>query len=148
MIKKLWKFFFKDYIHVFAAAILFTAVLISVFIGIKHIYSIFTWVVAVISLAFARFCDYREEKWLKNALDVTATVHEIKKVHLIVHMTATHYANEDAISPYVIVYNYRLAGKKYQGCSQWFWFKPGFSTGMKIKIKVSISNPQISRLAE
>lgn len=111
MIKKLWKFFFKDYIHVFAAAILFTAVLISVFIGIKHIYSIFTWVVAVISLAFARFCDYREEKWLKNALDVTATVHEIKKVHLIVHMTATHYANEDAISPYVIVYNYRLAGK-------------------------------------
>ena len=119
MIKKLWKFFFKDYIHVFAAAILFTAVLISVFIGIKHIYSIFTWVVAVISLAFARFCDYREEKWLKNA-----------------------------ISPYVIVYNYRLAGKKYQGCSQWFWFKPGFSTGMKIKIKVSISNPQISRLAE
>lgn len=148
MIKKLWDFFFKDAVHVLTGCILFVAVLLSTFTGIDHVFSICGWVAAILCLMFAWLRDAREAKWMEHTVDVTATVEKIQKVHLTVHMSATHYANEDAISPYVIVYHYQFAGKKYQGRSQWLWFNPCFPKGMKIPIKVSASNPKKSRLAE
>ena len=88
------------------------------------------------------------ENWKKNAVEVTATVRGIEQVHLTVHMSATHYANEDAIHPYVILYDYKVAGKKYHGKSQWLWLNPGFPEGMKIKIKVDPADPTKSRFGE
>lgn len=148
MIQKLWDFFFRDAVHVLAGCVLFVAVILSVFTGITHGISICVWAAAVLCLVFARLCDAREAKWMEDTVDVTATVENIQKVHLMVHMSATHYANEDAISPYVIVYRYQFARKEYQGRSQWLWFNQCFPKGMKIPIQVSASNPKKSRLAK
>ena len=145
---RLWKFFFKDTLHVLAGSALFVAVLLSVLVGIGRAFSICAWVVTVLLLLAARLSDSREENWKKNAVEVTATVRGIKQVHLTVHMSATHYANEDAIHPYVILYDYKVAGKKYHGKSQWLWLKPGFPEGMKIKIKVDPADPTKSRFGE
>ena len=142
MIQKLWDFFFRDAVHVLAGCVLFVAVILSVFTGITHGISICVWAAAVLCLVFARLCDAREAKWMEDTVDVTATVENIQKVHLMVHMSATHYANEDAISPYVIVYRYQFARKEYQGRSQWLWFNQCFPKGMKIPIQVSASNPK------
>ena len=148
MIQKLWNFFFRDVVHVLAGCVLFVAVLLSAFTGITHGFSVCAWTAAVLCVVFARLCDAREAKWMEDTVDVTATVENIQKVHLMVHMSATHYANEDAIYPYVIVYRYQFGGKEYQGRSQWLWFNPCFPKGMKIPIQVSAFNPKKSRLAK
>ena len=81
---RLWKFFFKDTLHVLAGSALFVAVLLSVLVGIDRAFSICAWVVTVLLLLAARLSDSREENWKKNAVEVTATVRGIKQVHLTV----------------------------------------------------------------
>ena len=60
------------------------AVILSVFTGITHGISICAWAAAVLCLVFARLCDAREAKWMEDTVDVTATVENIQKVHLMV----------------------------------------------------------------
>ena len=149
MKEKLWKFFFKDSIHVLAGSILFTAILISVMQGINHVWiSILALIIAAFFCLFAWLSDYKEEKLMENTIQIIATVEEVRRRQLKVHMSTYHLADEDVIYPYVVVYSYEIGNIKYRGRSQWFWFRPCFQKDSKIKISVSQMNPSKSRIAQ
>lgn len=146
--KKIYRFFSKDLLHIFGAIGIFVALLITNAykqVGMGAV--IFAWLISIAIIGAALIVDSRKADLLKNGIVVSGKVDSAKRVHIKSHMSIYHFADEDVIYPWVIRYQYKVGKDTYYGRSHWFWFNPLISKGTPIKVTIDPKKPGRSIVA-